>query len=147
MGREAASKEEIIKFRTDEKIRLEEERHKLIMLRLKTEHENQVDYAEREKERLQLELRKAEEEQKHGLELYEKNMEQLRLELQRIEAEKELVHLQSQMLTLSMGASKLMKETGLTSEPFDEEKFASIFAEKVIEMENLDRKLKEAGQR
>ena len=106
----------LIKFRTNEKIRLEEERHKLDMIILHKEHRQQ-------------------------LEIHEKNMEQMKLELETVKQQQELCHLQRMLLKESMEAGKMMTEVKLTQEPFDEERFVKIFIEKLMEMEAVKKKL------
>ena len=106
----------LIRLRTDEKIRLEEERHRLDMIQMEEEHQQQ-------------------------LELHEKNMEQLRLELETIKQQQELCHLQRVLLKESMDAGKVLSEANLSREPFDEERFVTVFIEKLMEIEETKKKL------
>jgi len=111
-----SSQATLIRLRIDEKIRLEEERHRLDMIQMEEDHRQQ-------------------------LEIHEKNMVQMRLELETIKQQQELYHLQRILLKESMDAGKIMAETKLTQEPFDEERFVTVFIEKLMEMEAVKKKL------
>jgi len=64
-------KRNLIKFRTDEKIRLEQERHKNIMLQLENQHKQRLTEFTEEKAILELELKRIREEEKSNIQMKE----------------------------------------------------------------------------
>ncbi|MHA1286002.1 MAG: hypothetical protein ACTSPB_01240 [Candidatus Thorarchaeota archaeon] len=125
------TQKELIKFRTDEKIRLEKERHRLSMLEMQTEHKQYI-----EEQQIEIE---------NSIISFNKELERLKHELELVEKQMELTNAQTELAIQSQQAYEAMKDANINPQPFDEERFVEIFLKKMMELDELKKKNKHIG--